>query len=147
MCYSTGMKNIYVAILLSTFMVLYLIGRILQLFAGKVPNLVIVAFHVIPPMLFALIHASRTYRWRGALVFVASCLGVATLFESVSLRIGFPFGHYRFTDVMGPKLFQLPILLALAYVGMGYLSWVVALAIVKHNIALLPITAGLIMTS
>jgi hypothetical protein len=29
------------------------------------------------------------------------------------LRTGFPFGHYYFTDVMGPKIFQLPVLLLL----------------------------------
>ena len=32
---------------------------------------------------------------------------------------------------MGPKLFDLPILLALAYVGMGYLSWILALVILE----------------
>jgi putative membrane protein len=57
------------------------------------------------------------------------CLGTGTFFESLSLRTGFPFGHYFFTDVMGPKLFQLPVLLALAYLGMGYLSWIVAAVI------------------
>lgn len=41
----------------------------------------------------------------------------------------FPFGHYRFTDLMGPKLLDLPILLPLTYVGMGYLSWVLDLII------------------
>jgi len=36
------------------------------------------------------------------------------------------FGYYKFTDLMGPKLVDLLILLALAYVGMGYLSRVLA---------------------
>jgi uncharacterized membrane protein len=65
----------------------------------------------------------------------ASTVHVASLslhlFESLSLRAGFPFGHYRFTNLMGPKLFDLPILLALAYVGMGYLSWILALVILE----------------
>ena len=34
---------------------------------------------------------------------------------------------------MGPRLFNLPILLALAYVGMGYCSWIVALTILRHQ--------------
>jgi hypothetical protein len=51
----------------------------------------------------------------------------------VSLRTGFPFGRYEFTDLMGPKLFKIPLLLALAYLGMGYLSWVIALMILKYQ--------------
>lgn|SRR5215469_14914082 len=57
------------------------------------------------------------------------CLGVGALFESLSLRSGFPFGHYYFTTVMGPKLFQIPILLVLAYLGIGYCSWVLSVLI------------------
>jgi len=149
------MKNNLSRILLSTQLLLYVIGRILQLFAGRVPNLIIVTFHVIPPALFAVLHGTRVYRWRGVFVFTGLCLGVATLFESTSLRTGFPFGHYRFTELMGPKIFDLPILLALAYMGMGYLSWVVSLAILGseerplsgRRIFLLPLLASVVMTT
>ena len=116
------MKNNQSRLWLVTLLLLYVIGRILQPFAGRVPNLIIVVFHVVPPALFALIHGARIYRLRGILVFISLCLGVATFFESVSLRTGFPFGHDRFTDLMGPKISGLPVLLALAWVGMGYLS-------------------------
>jgi len=141
--------------LLSTLLLLYLTGRILQLFAGRVPNLIIVAFHVIPPALFAVIHGARIYRSRGILVFIGLCLGVATFFESVSLRTGFPFGHDRFTDLMGPKISGLPVLLALAWVGMGYLSWVVSLALLGDEnkplsgkrTVLAPLVASFVMTS
>lgn len=141
--------------MLSTLLLLYLVGRVLQLFAGGIPNLLIVAFHVIPPALFAGIHGARIYRSRGILVFTGLCLGVATLFESISLRTGFPFGHYRFTDLMGPKISGLPILLALAYVGMGYLSWVVSLALLGsekkplsgRRIVLVPLMASFVLTA
>ncbi|HEY6371555.1 MAG TPA: carotenoid biosynthesis protein [Candidatus Sulfotelmatobacter sp.] len=119
------------------------------------PSLLIVIFHVIPPALFAVIHGARIYSSRGILVFATLCLGAGTLFESLSLRTGFPFGHYRFTDLMGPKLFDLPILLALAYLGMGYLSWVLGLVILEcqnepisgRKIVLLPLAASFIMTA
>ncbi|QEE30341.1 carotenoid biosynthesis protein [Terriglobus albidus] len=122
-------KNDQNRLLLWGLLLLYLIGRTLQLFAGRVPNLILVIFHVVPPALFAVVHGARVYRSRGVLVFTCLSLGVGALFESVSLRTGFPFGHYRFTGLMGPKIFDLPILLALAYVGMGYLSWVVSVAL------------------
>ena len=134
---------------------LFLVARILQLFAGRVPNLLIVTLHVIPPALFALVHGARIYRSRGILIFATLCLGVGTFFESLSLRTGFPFGYYRFTGLMGPKLFDLPILLALAYVGMGYLSWVLAIVILDcqneplsgRNIILVPLAASFAMTA
>jgi uncharacterized membrane protein len=73
----------------------------------------------------------------------------------VSLRTGFPFGHYRFTDLMGPQIFGLPILLALAYVRMGYPSWAVGLALLDgenkplsgKRTVLLPLMASFIMTA
>jgi putative membrane protein len=149
------MTNNQSRLLLSTLILLYLIGRVLQVFAGSVPHLVIVVFHVIPPALFAAIHGTRIYRTRGILVFVGLCLGVATFFESVSLRTGFPFGHDRFTDLMGPKISGLPVLLALAWVGMGYLSWVIGLALLGgenkplsgRRIVLVPLVASFVMTS
>jgi uncharacterized membrane protein len=138
----------------STLLFLYLIARILQLFAGRVPNLATVILHVIPPALFALIQGARRYGKRGIVVFTGLCLGVATFFETLSLRTGFPFGHDRFTDLMGPKISGLPVLLALAWLGMGYLSWMVSLAIIGgedeplsgRRVVLVPLLASFAMT-
>src|SRR5271156_2178621 len=102
--YEGGRRTGYLLVLL---LVVYIVARILQLYTGRVPTLVIVTFHVLPPAAFALLHGKITYRWRGIVVFAGLSLGIATLLESLSLRTGFPFGHYYFTDVMGPKLFQL----------------------------------------
>ncbi|MBV8214796.1 MAG: carotenoid biosynthesis protein [Verrucomicrobia bacterium] len=141
--------------LLWILLLLYLLARVLQLFPGTVPNLLIVGLHVVPPALFALIHGARVYGSRGALVFAGLCLSVGIIFESLSLRTGFPFGQYEFTDLMGPRLFDLPVLLALAYLGMGYLSWVIGLLILRYEnvplsgakLILLPAVASLIMTT
>lgn len=96
--------------------------------------LAVVALHVIPPAIFALIHGAMVYRLRGILVFLAICLIVGNSFENLGVLTGFPFGRYYFTDVMGPKLIQVPILLGLAYVGMGYLAWTLAGIITSRNI-------------
>jgi putative membrane protein len=114
-------------------LVLYAAARVLQLYAGAVPSLLIVIFHVVPPALFALIHGAALYRTRGILAFTACCLGVATVSESLSIRTGFPFGHYYFTDLMGPKILDLPPLLVLAYLGMAYASWILALLILGYR--------------
>jgi putative membrane protein len=87
---------------------------------------VVVALHVLPPLAFALIHGALVYRLRGILTFILLSLAIGNLFENLSILTGFPFGRYHFTGVMGPKVFAVPILLGLAYVGMGYISWTVA---------------------
>jgi hypothetical protein len=66
-----ALKNEHSRFLLLTALILYLVARILQLFAGKVPSLLIVILHVIPPALFAVIRGARIYRSRGILVFAS----------------------------------------------------------------------------
>src|SRR5579872_335288 len=111
---------------------LYALARVCQIFAGRLPTLLIVVLHVVPPALFAFAHGSALYGRRGIAIFAACCLGFGTLAETVGLRTGFPFGRYYFTGVMGPKVFQLPVLLALAYLGIGYVAWILALLILRQ---------------
>lgn len=113
---------------------IYAAARVLQVFPTRIPTLLIVVLHVVPPALFAWVHGRRVHGTRGIVVFIALCLATATLFESLGLRTGFPFGHYFFTGVMGPKVMGLPILLALAWVGVGYAAWIVATQIVGARI-------------
>jgi len=114
-------------------LVLYAAARIFQQYPDRFPMLLIVAMQVLPPGLFGLLHGSMRYGVRGMAVFAACCLGVSATTESLSLRTGFPFGHYVFTDVMGPKVMQLPVLLVLAYLGIGYCSWVLATLILGQR--------------
>jgi uncharacterized membrane protein len=134
-------------------LLLYALARVLQVFPSHLPPLIIVILHVVPVALFALIHGWRVYGAKGILLFFAVSLAVATLFESLSLRTGFPFGHYTFTGLMGPKVMQLPVLLALAYVGVGYVAWVVATLILaaraqsRVGLFLVPCLAATAMTA
>jgi uncharacterized membrane protein len=135
--------------------VLYAVARVMQVFPGQVPIFAVVALHVLPPIVFALIHGAMLYRARGILIFFAICLVVGNIFENVGVRTGFPFGHYYFTDRMGPKLFVVPILLGLAYLGMAYLSWTLARLILgnmrsplaRSRIVTLPLVAAFIMVA
>lgn len=134
---------------------LYVLARLCQLYADRLPTLLIVILHVIPPAIFALIHGGILYRMKGISIFVAFCLGFGSLAEGVSLRTGFPFGHYYFTDAMGPKVLQVPVLLVLAYLGIAYVSWVLALLILGYldkpingvRIFALPLLASIIMVA
>jgi uncharacterized membrane protein len=107
-------------------LVAYTLARVSQAFPTKIPLLAIVAAHVIPPLMFALVHGGAVYGVEGILVFVLCCALFGNALENLSILTGFPFGHYHFTNVMGPRFLQVPILLGLAYIGMGYVSWTVA---------------------
>jgi len=148
-------RNSALTIGLWTLIALYAGARFLQVFPGSVPILVVVALHVVPAAVFALIHGAISYRLRGILVFFAVSLVVGNVFENVGVYTGFPYGRYYFTDLMGPKIFSVPVLLGLAYVGMGYVSWTLGRLILGdlrsslagRHIVTLPLVATFIMVA
>ena len=140
-------------VILWTTLIVYAVDRVGQQYPDHIPIQLIVLMQVAPPAIFALIHGSMLYGVRGMSAFTGLCLGIGAACESVSLRTGFPFGHYTFTDVMGPKVLGLPVLLVLAYLGIGYCSWVLALLILGYRnkpvagtgVVAVPLLAGVIM--
>lgn len=118
----TGKKtNILLWVILAVFAI-YKIGLCFfprELMAGAILLSVL-------PFAFALIHAAGNYRFRDVLVFLALTLVVSNILENCSILTGFPFGHYFYTDMLGLKLFLVPVSIGLAYFGMGYLSWMLA---------------------
>jgi uncharacterized membrane protein len=136
-------------------LVVYAASRVLQVFPGRIPMLAVVVLHVIPPAVFALIHGSMFYRLRTMLIFFGICLVIGNIFENLGASTGFPYGPYYFTNLMGPKLFVVPVFLGLAYVGMAYLSWMLARLIlgetecplVGSRVVTVPLIAGVIMVA
>jgi putative membrane protein len=143
------------SIVLWVALLLYAQGRICQLYPDRISIQLIVMMQVVPPAVLALVHGSILYGFRGMSIFTAFCLGIGAACESLSLRTGFPFGHYYFTSLMGPKVIQLPILLVLAYLGIGYCSWILSLLILGlrnrpltgSGLISVPLLASLIMLS
>ena len=85
---------------------------------------------VLLPIVFGLMHGALRYKWSGILTFLVICLVVSNLLENTSILTGFPFGHYYYTDVLGPKLFLVPLLIGPAYFATGYLAWVIGTVLV-----------------
>lgn len=69
----------------------------------------------------------------GALGFAAELLGVAT---------GKPFGHYTYSDKLGPRVRGVPVAAAAAWAMMARPSWVVAGQISKRRPARVALAAG-----
>jgi putative membrane protein len=140
--------------LLPAILACYACTRVLQVITGPTPWLSLVALDVLSAAAFALVDGARHYGWRGILVFAGICLAVGNVVENIGIATGFPFGHYRFLEVMGPRFLSVPILLGLAYVGMAYASWIVARILVGSfgrngilGLIALPAVASLIMVS
>ena len=79
---------------------------------------------------FTLIHGMKRYPWKGIAVFIVITLIVSGVMENLSILTGFPFGHYYYTDALGPKVTLVPILIFPSYIAFGYLAWVLSILIV-----------------
>lgn len=84
---------------------------------------VIPAISIIVPTVFAFMHGSRRLGWPTMLTFFAIAFVVSWCMESLSIATGFPFGHYHYTERLGPKLGTVPLLIMPAYFAMCYVSW------------------------
>jgi uncharacterized membrane protein len=98
-------------------------------------NIVVAPVIPIPILLliqiaFVLLHGAVRYRWSGIIVFIVISLVVSNILENTSILTGFPFGHYHYTDALGPKLFLVPLVIGPAYVSTGYLAWVLATVLI-----------------
>src|SRR5258707_9567638 len=111
---------------------------VIRLAPGVVPFLLGAALLTFLPFVFFLVHGSVNYRFRDVLVFAAITLVVSNIFENLSILTGFPFGHYFYTDGLGPKLFLVPILIGPAYLGTGYLAWTLARIVLGATYKRLP---------
>jgi uncharacterized membrane protein len=107
---------------------IYAIVAILRrsFFTNLLPAPISTALGTFVPLIFIFVHGLLSYRLRDLLVFAAITLVVSNIFENVGVLTGFPFGHYYYTDNLGPKLFLVPVLIGPAYLGTGYLAWTIA---------------------
>lgn len=87
------------------------------------------AISILVPTLFAFMHGARRIGWPAMLSFFVIAFVISWCMESLSIATGFPFGHYHYTDNLGPKLGTVPLLIMPAYFSMCYVSWTLAHAV------------------
>jgi uncharacterized membrane protein len=140
---------------IAAILTVYLLGRIIEVLPFSTPSTPIVAIEIFSALAFAVVHGVRHYGPRGMLVFASLCLAIGGSMEVIGVHTGFPYGHYQFLPLMGPQVLRVPILLALAYIGMAYVSWIVARLIVgateprisSIQLIAIPLVASFVMTS
>ncbi len=106
---------------------LFAVGTVTGVFSS---NLMLTALNLAIMVAFVLLHGALRYGAKGIAAFAVICLVVSNLFENLGVATGFPFSPYFYTDALGPKLFYVPLLIGPAYLGVGYLAWVLATILV-----------------
>jgi len=81
--------------------------------------------------IFAFIHGTQRYGIKNMLIWFAITWGVSNCLEGLSIKMGFPFGHYHYT-MAGPRILNVPMLIMIAYFGLAYMSSCVAQAVTTH---------------
>lgn len=102
---------------------------------------------------FAFYHGVLRYGMRAMAVFVAIVVVIGWSYETLSILTGFPFGSYYYTDVLGPKLWLVPVMIMPSYFAAGYFSWAVASVLIGKrdsgisgsDLWLLPIVSSFVM--
>ncbi len=93
-------------------------------------TIVLTVLHLAIMVTFAFVHGALRYGARGVAAFAVICLVVSNIFENLGVATGFPFGSYHYTDALGPKLLYVPLLIGPAYLGVGYMAWVLGAVLV-----------------
>jgi hypothetical protein len=79
--YNVAKNKTGIYVLFLSLIAIYAVARVLQVLPGRIPMAAVVALHVLPPIVFALIHGSGLYRTRGILMFFAICLVIGNIVE------------------------------------------------------------------
>jgi uncharacterized membrane protein len=101
----------------------------------------------------ACLHGLERYGAVNTLIFFLITWTVSHAFEVLSINTGFPFGYYYYKSLIGPRLFDVPLVIMFAYFGMGYFSWILSTVLVGPfgtkleglNIFYVPLIATFIM--
>ena len=102
---------------------------------------------------FVLLHGSRRYGWDNILVFAGITFLITWSTETASIAMGFPFGNYYYTGLLGIKIGTVPLVIMPAYFAAGYLAWTMSTVflgnlgtgIERKNLFLVPFVASYIM--
>jgi putative membrane protein len=105
-------------------------------------------------VVFAVVHCAACAGWKRTGIFFALTALISYLLEEIGVRTGWVYGPYHYSDMLGPKLGHVPVLIPLAWFMMIYPSWVVARTVLKGvptrsvgGLAALALVAAMVMTA
>ncbi|HEU4823268.1 MAG TPA: carotenoid biosynthesis protein [Nitrososphaeraceae archaeon] len=77
-------------------------------------------------MLFSIFHSAYVLGWQRTLVFFGITVAVTWCYEHVGVETGLIYGAYHYTDALGAKLGNVPIVIPIAWFMMIYPSYIIA---------------------
>jgi putative membrane protein len=80
---------------------------------------------------FSLLHAGIKLGARRLALFFVLTVVISFIAEELGVRTGLLFGHYHYSDMLGAKLSNVPVLIPLGWFMMIYPSWVVGQALLR----------------
>ena len=89
----------------------------------------------------ALAAAAATWGWPRAGVAALLVAPSALVAEIVGTRTGWPFGTYHYTGILSPSLAGVPVIVPLAWFGMGVAAWELAGWITGRQVARIAVGA------
>lgn len=103
--------------------------------------------------IFSWIHGIQRYGFKNMIKWFFITWIISNGFEGLSVKVGFPFGYYYYT-APGPRIFDVPMYIMIAYFGIVYTSWTVTQAVMSvfskkisgKLIFIMPVATGIIMT-
>ncbi len=110
--------------------VMYLILTDLLAHWVDLPGLGSVGFTLVF-VLFALLHCAAYEGGRRTALLFGLAAVVSYALEEIGVRTGLVYGRYHYSDMLGPKLGHVPVLIPLAWFMMIYPSWLVARALLR----------------
>lgn len=135
--------------------ILYLLIVLGNSFAPQIVTRGIFNFgSVLLPFVFAIVHGTIRYGAKNMIVFAVISLVVSNFYENLSVMTTFPFGHYYYSGNLGPKIWNVPVIIGFAYFSIGYLGWIIANSLTgvlapvlrKANIFFVPLVAAVMVT-
>jgi putative membrane protein len=87
-------------------------------------------------------HAGLSRGWRTGADVLLLVVVTAVAVEAVGLATGFPYGEYRYGDVLGPRLLGVPFLVPLAWLMMAWPSWVLAARLARRPVVRVVVAAA-----
>ncbi len=102
---------------------------------------------------FVLVHGSKRYGWDNLFAFFTITFLISWSAETTSIAMGFPFGDFYYTELLGPMIGTVPMAVMPAYFVAGYLAWTMSTVfhanmgtgIERRNLVLVPFIASFVM--
>ncbi|MDR3441861.1 MAG: carotenoid biosynthesis protein [Legionella sp.] len=99
------------------------------------------------------LHGTVLYGLKNIIIFFIITWIVSNFFEALSIQTGFPFGFYYYDKLIGPRLFEVPLIIMFAYFSAGYSSWILSHVVLEQynkkptgtQLILIPLVAAFIM--